>query len=70
MKTIAKGILTTLFLALTISFVFGQKGYVDGSKYGHGEDSVRCIMNLSLYREYVKQDNYDLANRFMDNCIQ
>lgn len=61
MKTIAKGILTTLFLALTFSFVFGQKAYVDGSKYGHGEDSVRCIMNLSLYREYVKQDNYELS---------
>lgn len=61
MKTFAKGILTTLFLALTVSFVFGQKGYVDGSKYGHGEDSIRCIMNLSLYREYVKQDNYELA---------
>lgn len=61
MKTIAKGILTTLFLALTFSFAFGQKGYVDGSKYGHGEDSIRCIMNLSLYREYVRQDNFDLA---------
>lgn len=61
MKTIAKGILTTLFLTLTISFVFGQKGYLDGSKYGHGEDSVSCIMNLSLYREYVRQDNFELA---------
>lgn len=61
MKTISKGILTTLFLTLTIGFVFGQKGFEDGSKHGHGEDSVRCIMNLSLYREYVKQDNFELA---------
>ncbi|MCK5171122.1 MAG: tetratricopeptide repeat protein, partial [Bacteroidales bacterium] len=61
MKTLAKGILTTLFLTLTISFVYGQKGVEDGSKYGQGEDSIRCIKNLSLYREYVKQKNYELA---------
>lgn len=60
MKTLAKGILTTLFLFLTI-FVFGQKGVEDGSKYGHGEDSISCIKNFSLYREDVKQKNYDIA---------
>ncbi len=64
MKTITKGILTTLFLTLTIGFVYGQKGVEDGSKYGHGEDSIRCIKNLSLYREYVKQKNYDIALDF------
>ena len=25
------------------------------SKYGHGEDSVACVTNLSMYREYFKQ---------------
>ena len=29
------------------------------SKYG--ADSVNCVMNLSLYREYYKQKNYDDA---------
>ena len=29
------------------------------SKYG--EDSVKCVINLSLYREYYKQKNYDDA---------
>jgi tetratricopeptide (TPR) repeat protein len=38
-----------------------QKGVEDGSRYGHGEDSIRCIKNLSLYREYVKHGNYDFA---------
>jgi tetratricopeptide (TPR) repeat protein len=61
MKTMAKGILTTLFLALTLGFAFGQKGVEDGSRFGHGEDSIRCIKHYSLYREYVKQKNYDLA---------
>lgn len=35
-----------------------QKGVTDGSKWGHGEDSVRCLTNLSLYNEYYKQKNY------------
>lgn len=64
MKTIAKGILTTLFLTLTIGFVYGQKGVEDGSRFGHGEDSIRCIKNLSLYREYARQKNYDIALDF------
>jgi tetratricopeptide (TPR) repeat protein len=41
--------------------LFAQKGVEDGSKYGHGEDSIRCIRNLSLYREYAKNDNYERA---------
>jgi hypothetical protein len=32
-----------------------QKGVEDGSRFGHGEDSIRCIMNLSLFWEYYKQ---------------
>lgn len=35
-----------------------QKGVEDGSRYGHGEDSINCIRNLSLYREFVKYDNF------------
>jgi tetratricopeptide (TPR) repeat protein len=35
--------------------IFAQKGVEDGSKYGQGEDSIRCIKNLSLYREMAKQ---------------
>lgn len=59
MKTLAKSIFSTLILTLTISLVFGQKGVEDGSKYGHGEDSISCIKNFSLYRSNAKQKNYD-----------
>jgi tetratricopeptide (TPR) repeat protein len=38
-----------------------QKGVEDGSRYGHGEDSIRCIKYLSLYREHVKHNNYPAA---------
>ncbi|MBU8891291.1 MAG: hypothetical protein KOO66_00820 [Bacteroidales bacterium] len=60
MKKLAKGVLT-VFLILAINLAFGQKGVEDGSRFGHGEDSIRCIKNLSLYREYVKQKNYEPA---------
>lgn len=38
--------------------VFAQKGVEDGSKYGHGEDSVTCIMNLVQYGDQVKMKNF------------
>jgi tetratricopeptide (TPR) repeat protein len=52
-----------LFMILLIGVMFtwnslAQKGVEDGSRYGHGEDSIRCIKNYSLYREYVKQENF------------
>lgn len=46
------------FLFLSLTFSFGQKGVDDGSKYGHGQDSVRCIENYTLYYENYRQKNY------------
>lgn len=40
---------------------FAQKGVEDGSKYGHGEDSTRCITNLVQYGDAVKQKSYKEA---------
>lgn len=45
-----------LFMSATASF--GQKGVDDGSKFGHGEDSLRCLKNISIYTEYVKTNNF------------
>ena len=50
-----------VFLFVAIS-VFGQDDSAakqTESKYG--KDSVQCMMDLSLYREYVKQKNYTEA---------
>lgn len=60
MKTL---LLFASILALTWGSpsVWAQKGKDDGSRFGHGEDSVRCVTNLSLYRENVKSKNYDMA---------
>ena len=59
MKT--KALKTILLATLSLLFVlpaFSQKGIEDGSKYGKGQDSIQCIKNLSLYREFFKHNNY------------
>ncbi|MBN2164727.1 MAG: tetratricopeptide repeat protein [Marinilabiliaceae bacterium] len=55
--------LTTLIIALLIAVgtTFAQKGVEDGSKYGHGEDSLNCLKNSSLYFESYKNNNYKAA---------
>lgn len=45
-------------LSLGATATFAQKGVEDGSRFGHGEDSIRCLQNISIYSEYVKTDNY------------
>lgn len=50
--------------ALSVCLVFGavsmmaQKGIDNGSKFGHGEDSVRCLQNISLFESYGKSENW------------
>jgi tetratricopeptide (TPR) repeat protein len=58
--TATKFLLTILIVTGSIS-AFGQKGVEDGSKYGKGEDSIRCVRNFSLYAEYYRQKSYDDA---------
>ena len=54
LKTILLAVMSLLFVLPAIS----QKGIEDGSKYGKGKDSINCIKNLSLYREFFKHNNY------------
>jgi tetratricopeptide (TPR) repeat protein len=51
------------FFLVGLAFIFtlpliSQKGIEDGSKFGKGEDSINCIRNLSLYKEFFKHNNY------------
>src|SRR6056297_3110665 len=55
--------ITSLFLLSTFT-ITAQKGVEDGSKYGHGEDSIRCLKNLSLYRQYRKMKMFKDALPF------
>jgi tetratricopeptide (TPR) repeat protein len=59
MKTKAlKSVLVATLSLLFVLPVISQKGVEDGSKYGKGQDSINCIKNLSLYREFFKHNNY------------
>lgn len=50
---------TALFvLSMSATASFAQTGASDGSRFGHGEDSLRCLKNISIYTEYVKTNNF------------
>lgn len=57
MKRIA---IITLALA-AVSGAFAQKGVEDGSRYGHGQDSIDAVRNIVVYTDYVKLENYKEA---------
>jgi len=56
--------LVFFLLMMVLPEIQAQKGVEDGSKYGHGDDSVRCVTNLSLYREYARQKDYKSAIKY------
>ena len=49
----------TLLFALSCSVTaFAQTGLASGTRFGHGEDSLRCLQNISIYTEFVKTNNF------------
>lgn len=59
---------------LTATSTYAVKAIEDGSKFGTGEDSIRCIEQVSLFNNYFKIKSYDEAyNSFkvvFDECPQ
>ncbi|MBR5706596.1 MAG: tetratricopeptide repeat protein [Bacteroidaceae bacterium] len=45
----------------TVTGVYAQKGVEDGSRYGHGQDSINTLKNISIYSEFYKTANYKEA---------
>lgn len=56
-----KNLLMIGLMALTAATAFAQKGVEDGSRFGHGQDSINCLNNISIYTEYVKTNNFEEA---------
>jgi len=63
MKKSAKLLLVFLIAAFSSLQSFGQTGAEEGSRFGSGKDSIRCLKNLSLYVEFHKQNNFEDAAR-------
>lgn len=57
----AKFFLFAAALTLGSMQAFAVKGIEDGSKYGTGEDSIRCLEQLSLYQSYYTIKDYNSA---------
>lgn len=55
-------------LAIVCSFfaidMSAQKGVDTGTPFGSGEDSVRCVQNISLFVPYAKANNFKDAYEF------
>ncbi len=60
MKTLTKLFLILIFAGLSLEGS-AQTGAEEGSRFGSGKDSIRCLKNLSLYSEFYKQNNYEDA---------
>lgn len=56
-----KNLLMIGLMAISVTSAFAQKGVEDGSRFGHGQDSVNCLNNISIYTEYVKTNNFEEA---------
>lgn len=73
MKLFKSFIMTGLLLAAATSS-YAVKAIDNGSKFGTGEDSIRCMENVSLLNSYYKIKSYDDAyNSFkivFDECPQ
>jgi len=66
---ILSGLIIITAITLTVK---AQTGKSDGSKFGHGDDSVRCVRNNSLYRENVRNNDFATAHGYwvqvFDEC--
>jgi tetratricopeptide (TPR) repeat protein len=60
----SKIIITALSSAFAITGMNAQKGIDNGTPYGSGEDSIRCITNISLFVPYAKSGNFKDAYPF------
>ncbi len=69
MKIEKKFLSTGLLLLMTVS-IWAQKGIEDGSKYGHGQDSIDCRMNASLFYEAAKQKSFADAVKPWTYCFE
>ena len=64
MKKTARRIFTTSFLIMMALSASAQKGVESNSPYGHGEDSIRCVRNASLFSTYFENKDYEMAVKF------
>lgn len=58
-----RNLISAILLVLPLG-ISAQTGVESLTPYGHGEDSIRCIRNTSLYSTYYDNKDYPMALRF------
>ena len=53
-----KQLLLFALVLMSATSLYAQKGVEDGSRFGHGQDSIKTRENISIYVEYYKTGNY------------
>lgn len=59
-----KKVFTLVLSAFMVTGMNAQKGIDNGTPYGSGEDSTRCLTNISLFIPYAKSNNFKDAYPF------
>lgn len=62
--------LVTAGLLFGLAGSYAQKGIDDGSRYGHGDDSVRCVMNMNLLFDNAKTKNMPEADKALSILLK
>ncbi len=55
--------------ALSLGAVSAQTGAASGTQFGVGEDSLKCITNISLFVPYAKNGNYKDALEYWEKAF-
>lgn len=61
---VKKVLLLAIGCSMSAFGAYAQKGVDNGTRFGSGEDSVRCITNISLFTPYAKAGNFKDAYEF------
>lgn len=59
-----KVFLVALLISMGVFGAYAQKGVDNGTPFGSGEDSIRCITNISLFVPYAKAGNFKDAAEY------
>lgn len=51
--------MTSLLFAFSVGATsISAQTIAESDRFGHGEDSIKCLQNISLYQEHIKTKNY------------
>jgi tetratricopeptide (TPR) repeat protein len=64
------GFLLVAGICATMMSVNAQKGVDSGTRFGSGEDSIRCLKNISLATSYAKVNNFQDAYPFWKEAYE